>query len=103
LAKGSAVCRPDPKSGKRLSALETALPAETAGGLPEEKEHNQFGATAIISKVTAFNLHPTGATQKSERLKAFDGNRASGSANAQECVHAARRAIPLTEQVQSLK
>src|SRR5881397_4377196 len=35
---------------------------------PQVNEHNQFVGAAIISQVRLFNLHPTGAMNKSERL-----------------------------------
>jgi len=36
-------------------------------------EHSQFVGAAIISQVRLFNMHPTGAMNKSERLAAIMG------------------------------
>src|SRR6266571_1667423 len=38
---------------------------------PQVNEHNQFVGAAIISQVRLFNMHPTGAMNKSERLEAL--------------------------------
>src|SRR5258707_1984685 len=38
---------------------------------PQVNEHNQFVGAAIISQVRLFNMHPTGAMAKSERLVAL--------------------------------
>lgn len=67
---------------------------------PQVNEHNQFVGAAIISQVRLFNMHPTGAMNKNERLKALMG--AGGiqeCANAQNCVKACPKNIPLTESI----
>src|SRR5712664_1930539 len=40
---------------------------------PQVNEHSQFVGAAIISQVRLFNMHPTGAMNKSERLAAIMG------------------------------
>src|SRR5947199_5518420 len=67
---------------------------------PQVNEHNQFVGAAIISQVRLFNMHPTGAMNKSERLAAIRGpGGIQECANAQNCVHACPKGIPLTESI----
>src|ERR1700676_4664139 len=67
---------------------------------PQVNEHNQFVGAAIISQVRLFNMHPTGAMNKSERLAALMGpGGIAECANAQNCVHACPKGIPLTESI----
>ena len=67
---------------------------------PQVNEHSQFMGAAIISQVRLFNLHPTGAMNKSERLAALMGpGGIQDCANAQNCVHACPKNIPLTESI----
>ena len=67
---------------------------------PQVNDHNSFVGAAIISQVRLFNLHPTGALNKTERLKALWGpGGIQECANAQNCVHACPKNIPLTESI----
>src|SRR2546429_6469271 len=67
---------------------------------PQVNENNQFVGAAIISQVRLFNMHPTGAMNKSERLSALMGpGGIQECANAQNCVHACPKGIPLTESI----
>src|SRR6058998_213171 len=67
---------------------------------PQVNEHNQFVGAAIISQVRLFNMHPTGAMNKSERIAAIIGpGGIQECANAQNCVHACPKGIPLTESI----
>src|ERR1700719_775614 len=67
---------------------------------PQVNEHNQFVGAAIISQVRLFNMHPTGAMNKSERVAALMGpGGIAECANAQNCVHACPKGIPLTESI----
>src|SRR5712672_1320269 len=67
---------------------------------PQVNENNQFVGAAIISQVRLFNMHPTGAMNKSERLAALMGpGGIQECANAQNCVHACPKGIPLTESI----
>jgi succinate dehydrogenase / fumarate reductase iron-sulfur subunit len=67
---------------------------------PQVNEHSQFVGAAIISQVRLFNLHPTGAMNKAERLAALMGQGGiQDCANAQNCVHACPKNIPLTESI----
>jgi len=67
---------------------------------PQVNDKNHFVGAAIISQVRLFNLHPTGALNKSERLEALLGpGGIQECANAQNCVHACPKNIPLTESI----
>jgi succinate dehydrogenase / fumarate reductase iron-sulfur subunit len=67
---------------------------------PQVNEHSQFIGAAIISQARLFNLHPTGAMNKSERLEALMGpGGIQDCANAQNCVQACPKDIPLTESI----
>lgn len=61
---------------------------------------NNFMGAATFSQVRLFNMHPTGAMEKEERLEAVMG--AGGIAhcgNAQVCVEVCPKNIPLTESI----
>jgi succinate dehydrogenase / fumarate reductase iron-sulfur subunit len=67
---------------------------------PQVNENNQFVGAAIISQVRLFNMHPTGAMKKSERLNALMGpGGIQECANVQNCVQACPKGIPLTESI----
>jgi succinate dehydrogenase / fumarate reductase, iron-sulfur subunit len=67
---------------------------------PQVNEHNNFVGAAIISQVRLFNLHPTGAMHAKERIEALLGpGGISECANAQNCVQACPKNIPLTESI----
>jgi succinate dehydrogenase iron-sulfur subunit len=67
---------------------------------PQVNSHNNFVGAAIISQVRLFNLHPTGAMNAHERLEAISGpGGVQDCANAQNCVHACPKSIPLTESI----
>jgi succinate dehydrogenase / fumarate reductase iron-sulfur subunit len=55
---------------------------------------------AIISQVRLFNMHPTGAMHASERISALmEPGGVQDCANAQNCVKACPKDIPLTESI----
>ena len=65
---------------------------------PKVNEHTQFVGAAIISQVRLFNMHPTGAMHAKERIQAVMGHGGiEDCANAQNCVKACPKEIPLTE------
>jgi len=67
---------------------------------PQVNEHSKFIGAAIISQVRLFNMHPTGAMNKSERIKAvMEPGGIQDCANAQNCVVACPKGIPLTESI----
>ncbi|MBZ5702186.1 MAG: succinate dehydrogenase iron-sulfur subunit [Acidobacteriia bacterium] len=67
---------------------------------PQVNEKNPFIGAAIISQVRLFNMHPTGAMHARERLEALMGpGGIADCANAQNCVQACPKGIPLTESI----
>jgi succinate dehydrogenase / fumarate reductase, iron-sulfur subunit len=67
---------------------------------PQVNDNNKFVGAAIISQVRLFNLHPTGAMHKKERLAALmEPGGIQECANAQNCVKACPKGIPLTESI----
>jgi len=65
---------------------------------PQVNEHNNFMGAAIFSQVRLFNMHPTGSMHAKERLQAVMGRGGiEDCANAQNCVKACPKEIPLTE------
>ncbi|MCL6566791.1 MAG: succinate dehydrogenase iron-sulfur subunit [Acidobacteriia bacterium] len=67
---------------------------------PQVNERSDFVGAAIINQVRLFNLHPTGAMHKRERLDAVMGpGGVHDCANAQNCVKACPKGIPLVESI----
>jgi succinate dehydrogenase / fumarate reductase iron-sulfur subunit len=67
---------------------------------PQVNEHNNFVGAAIISQVRLFNMHPTGAMHAKERINALmQPAGIQECANAQNCVQACPKEIPLTESI----
>ena len=65
---------------------------------PKVNEHSDFVGAAILNQVRLFNLHPTGAMHAHERLQAVRGPGGVHECdNAQNCVKACPKQIPLTE------
>jgi succinate dehydrogenase / fumarate reductase iron-sulfur subunit len=65
---------------------------------PQVNENNNFMGAAIFSQVRLFNMHPTGAMHAKERIQAVMGQGGiEDCANAQNCVKACPKEIPLTE------
>jgi succinate dehydrogenase / fumarate reductase iron-sulfur subunit len=67
---------------------------------PQVNESSKFVGAAIISQVRLFNMHPTGAMQAKERLAALmEPGGIQDCANAQNCVKACPKGIPLVESI----
>lgn len=67
---------------------------------PQVNANSNFIGAAIISQVRLFNMHPTGAMHAHERLEAVSGaGGVQDCANAQNCVKACPKSIPLTESI----
>jgi succinate dehydrogenase / fumarate reductase iron-sulfur subunit len=67
---------------------------------PQVNDNNNFVGAAIISQVRLFNLHPTGAMNAKERIQALlEPGGIAECANAQNCVKACPKGIPLTESI----
>src|SRR6202171_1532576 len=70
---------------------------------PQVNEHNDFMGAAIFSQIRLFNMHPTGAMHAKERIQAVMGNGGiEDCANAQNCVKACPKEIPLTESLSEI-
>ena len=67
---------------------------------PQVNSNSSFVGAAIISQVRLFNMHPTGAMHAGERLEALMApGGIADCANAQNCVEACPKGIPLTESI----
>src|SRR5215471_20871003 len=65
---------------------------------PQVNSKSQFMGAAIFSQVRLFNMHPTGKMHAAERIRAVMGRGGiEDCANAQNCVKACPKEIPLTE------
>jgi succinate dehydrogenase / fumarate reductase, iron-sulfur subunit len=63
-------------------------------------KQGDFVGAAIISQVRLFNMHPTGAMHAHERIGALmQPGGVQDCANAQNCVAACPKNIPLTESI----
>ena len=67
---------------------------------PQVSNRSKFIGPAPISQARLFNLHPTGAMERRERIRALmeDGG-VSSCGNAQNCVQVCPKEIPLTESI----
>lgn len=67
---------------------------------PQFSRDNRFLGAAAFSQVRLFNMHPTGAHDKEERLEAVMGEGGiADCGNAQVCVEVCPKKIPLTESI----
>jgi len=67
---------------------------------PQITPLSKFIGAAAISQVRLFNMHPTGVMHARERLEALMGEGGiADCGNAQNCVHACPKEIPLTESI----
>jgi succinate dehydrogenase / fumarate reductase iron-sulfur subunit len=65
---------------------------------PQVNEKSPFMGPAAMSQMRLFNAHPTGAFEKSDRLRVALGDEGiAGCGNAQNCVKVCPKNIPLTE------
>ncbi|MBI4518279.1 MAG: succinate dehydrogenase iron-sulfur subunit [Deltaproteobacteria bacterium] len=70
---------------------------------PQVNERSQFMGPAAMAQVVLFNLHPTGAMNKDDRLAAAMGEGGvSDCGNAQNCVQVCPKEIPLTTAIGEL-
>ncbi|AKP48036.1 MULTISPECIES: succinate dehydrogenase iron-sulfur subunit [Bacillus] len=70
---------------------------------PNVNSHSNFMGPAPLSQVRLFNAHPTGAMHKDERLDAIMGDGGlANCGNAQNCVQACPKGIPLTTSIAAL-
>lgn len=93
--------RIDPKIADSRYTLSTCMSCGVCLQVcPQVALDNKFVGAAIISQAQLFNQHPVGAYQADERLDALmqDGGIAD-CGNAQVCVEACPKKIPLTESI----
>jgi succinate dehydrogenase / fumarate reductase iron-sulfur subunit len=70
---------------------------------PQVTPTSAFIGAAAISQARLFNLHPTGKMHARERLEALMGEGGlADCGNAQNCVHACPKEIPLTESIAAM-
>lgn len=70
---------------------------------PQVNSRSKFIGPAAISQVRLFNAHPTGEMNKHERLAALlDDGGITDCGNAQNCVRACPKSIPLTTSIADL-
>lgn len=67
---------------------------------PQVNDHSPFIGAFAMGQVDLFNSHPTGSMNREERLEALAGDGGVTSCgNAQNCVKACPKEIPLTEAI----
>ncbi len=88
-----------PEVQESLYVLSTCMTCGCCSeGCPQVNDHSIFMGPAPISQIRLFNAHPTGAFQKSERLREALGEEGiAGCGNAQNCAKVCPKKIPLTE------
>ncbi len=70
---------------------------------PQINPRSDFMGAAVMNAVVLFNSHPTGEMNKNERLEAVMGQGGiADCGNAQNCVHACPKEIPLTTSIAEL-
>jgi succinate dehydrogenase / fumarate reductase iron-sulfur subunit len=70
---------------------------------PQVNGHSEFIGAAALAQAVLFNLHPTGAMNKDERLEAVMGEGGvSDCGNAQNCLQVCPKDIPLTQAIGEL-
>lgn len=71
---------------------------------PNVGEQSPFIGPAAVSQARLFNLHPSGAMHKTERLEALmEIGGINDCGNSQNCVRACPKGIPLTESLAAMK
>lgn len=72
-------------------------------GCPQVNKHSKFIGPAAISQARLFNINPTGATHKEERLRPLMGAGGVGDCGqAQNCVKVCPKNIPLTDSIAAI-
>ena len=97
---GEGPIMPDQDRAKRYVMSECMTCGCCLEACPQFTKDNSFLGAATFSQVRLFNLHPTGAMQKEERLEAVMGEGGiTDCGNAQVCVEVCPKNIPLTESI----
>lgn len=70
---------------------------------PQINDASKFVGPAPVAQVRLFNAHPTGRTQRAERLRALmEEGGISSCGNAQNCVRVCPKDIPLTDAIAAI-
>ncbi len=96
--------RVDPEAGAVAYSLSRCMTCGCCLEVcPQVTSRSAFIGAAAISQVRLFNLHPTGKMQAGERLDSLMGEGGlADCGNAQNCVHACPKDIPLTESISAV-
>ncbi len=96
--------RVDPETGAVAYSLSRCMTCGCCLEVcPQVTPISAFMGAAAISQVRLFNMHPTGRMNARERLDALMGEGGlADCANAQNCVHACPKEIPLTESIAAM-
>lgn len=93
--------RQDPEEAAMRYSLSTCMSCGVCLQVcPQVTVDNKFVGAAIINQVRLFNSHPTGAYNSDERIDSIMGEGGiEDCGNAQNCVQACPKKIPLTESI----
>ena len=96
--------RVDPETGAIAYSLSRCMTCGCCLEVcPQVTPISAFMGAAAISQVRLFNMHPIGRMNARERLDALMGEGGlADCANAQNCVHACPKEIPLTESIAAM-
>lgn len=96
--------RVDPETGAVAYSLSRCMTCGCCLEVcPQVTLISAFMGAAVISQVRLFNMHPTGRMNARERMDALMGEGGlADCANAQNCVHACPKDIPLTESIAAM-
>ena len=96
--------RVDPETGAVAYSLSRCMTCGCCLEVcPQVTPTSAFMGAAAISQVRLFNMHPIGRMNARERLDALMGEGGlADCANAQNCVHACPKDIPLTESIAAM-
>ena len=96
--------RVDPETGAVAYSLSRCMTCGCCLEVcPQVTPTSAFMGAAAISQVRLFNMHPIGRMNARERLDALMGEGGVvDCANAQNCVHACPKEIPLTESIAAM-
>jgi len=96
--------RVDPETGAVAYSLSRCMTCGCCLEVcPQVTVISAFMGAAVISQVRLFNMHPTGRMNARERMDALMGEGGlADCANAQNCVHACPKDIPLTESIAAM-